>query len=150
MKLTLIFIALSSIYAFKFPSFSRIGSVNNVAFYRGKVLAAEKVALVAKGNRIEVDEGSSMLAVSSCSCEILSNERSDLTIFIVYAILKQFMKACQKLGLKVPTDCRKGDCGTCTVTVGENKIRACAGRVPSPPKLKSIREKSLMVTVDNA
>jgi len=59
------------------------------------------------------------------------------------------LKACIKLGLKVPTDCKKGDCGTCTVTVGGNKIRACTGKVPTAPKLKSVREKGLTVTVDN-
>eukprot|EP01041_Mallomonas_annulata_P001054 gene1054-2062_t len=87
---------------------------------RGDVtMMADKVALVANGKRVEVDSGSSMLA------------------------------ACMKLGLKVPLDCKKGDCGTCTVTVGGNKIRACVGKVPNPPKLKSIQEKGLTVTVDN-
>jgi len=49
----------------------------------------------------------------------------------------------------VPLDCRKGDCGTCTVTVGGMKVRACVGKVPPVPKLKSVREKGLIVTVDN-
>jgi len=59
------------------------------------------------------------------------------------------MMACQKLGLKVPTDCRKGQCGTCTVTVAGMKIRACIGKVPPAPKLKSLIEKGLAVQVDN-
>jgi succinate dehydrogenase/fumarate reductase-like Fe-S protein len=54
-----------------------------------------------------------------------------------------------KLGLKVPTDCKKGDCGTCTVTVAGQKIRACVGKVPPAPRLKSLKEKGLVVTVDN-
>mmetsp|Transcript_26151 Transcript_26151/g.26382 ORF Transcript_26151/g.26382 Transcript_26151/m.26382 type:complete len:116 (+) Transcript_26151:91-438(+) len=105
-------------------TFINIGVSFHVAFFRSKLVStthlfAEKVALTAKGKRVEVDAGSSMLA------------------------------ACKKLGLKVPLDCKKGDCGTCTVTVGGNKIRSCVGKVPSPPKLKSIREKGLPVSVDN-
>merc|ERR1719436_1963687 len=46
-----------------------------------------KTPLTANGKRIEVPAGSSMMA------------------------------ACKKLGLKVPTNCKKGDCGTCMVTV---------------------------------
>ena len=59
------------------------------------------------------------------------------------------MAACLKLGLKVPTDCRKGECGACTVTVAGQKIRACVGKVPPAPRLKSLVEKGLAVTVDN-
>jgi ferredoxin len=75
--------------------------------------------LVAGSKRVEAAPGSSMLA------------------------------ATKKLGLKVPLDCKKGDCGACTVTVGGKKIRACVGKVPEAPKLKSLREKGLVVTVDN-
>eukprot|EP01035_Chromulina_nebulosa_P020810 gene20810-26978_t len=57
--------------------------------------------------------------------------------------------ACTKLGLKVPTKCKKGECGTCTVTVAGNKIRACVGKVPPAPRLKSLIEKGLSVSVDN-
>jgi uncharacterized 2Fe-2S/4Fe-4S cluster protein (DUF4445 family) len=46
-----------------------------------------KTPLVAGGKRIEADPGSSL------------------------------MTACTKLGLRVPTKCKKGECGTCTVTV---------------------------------
>lgn len=35
------------------------------------------------------------------------------------------------------------------VTVGGVKIRACCGKVPPVPKLKSVQEKGLAVTVDN-
>ena len=82
-------------------------------------LAAGTTPLVAGGKRVEATPGTSML------------------------------EACKKLGLKVPLDCRKGDCGTCTVTVGGQKIRACVGKVPPAPKLKSLQEKGLAVSVDN-
>ena len=58
-------------------------------------------------------------------------------------------QACQKLGLKVPTKCKKGESGTCSVNVGGVKIRACVGKVPPAPRLKSLVEKGLAVTVDN-
>ena len=76
--------------------------------------------LVAGGKRFEAKLGSSMLA------------------------------ATKKLGLKVPLACKKGDCGTCTVTCGGKKVRACVGKVPDAPRLKSLQEKGLVVTVDNA
>ena len=76
--------------------------------------------LVAGGKRFEAKPGSSMLA------------------------------ATKKLGLKVPLACKKGDCGTCTVTCGGKKVRACIGKVPDAPKLKSLQEKGLAITVDNA
>jgi succinate dehydrogenase/fumarate reductase-like Fe-S protein len=59
------------------------------------------------------------------------------------------LAATKKLGLKVPLSCKKGDCGTCTVTVGGKKVRACVGKVPDAPKLKSLIEKGLPVSVDN-
>jgi hypothetical protein len=34
------------------------------------------------------------------------------------------------------------------VTVGGQKIKACVGKVPPAPKLKSLIEKGLSVTVD--
>ena len=57
--------------------------------------------------------------------------------------------AFSKLGMKVPTACKKGDCGTCTVSVGGKKIRACVGKVPPAPKLKSLLEKGLPCKVEN-
>mmetsp|Transcript_23257 Transcript_23257/g.69658 ORF Transcript_23257/g.69658 Transcript_23257/m.69658 type:complete len:103 (+) Transcript_23257:250-558(+) len=74
-----------------------------------------KTPLSANGRKIEVPAGSSMMA------------------------------ACKKLGLNVPTNCRKGDCGTCTVNVGGKAIKACVGKVPPAPKLKSVLEKGLPV-----
>lgn len=85
-----------------------------------KSTIAAKTPLVAGGKRFEAEEGSSMI------------------------------QACTKLGLKVPTKCKKGECGTCTVTCGGKKIRACIGKVPDAPRLKSLLEKGLVVTVDNA
>jgi len=79
-----------------------------------------KTPLVAKGKRFEADPGSSLIV------------------------------ACTKLGLKVPTKCKKGECGTCSTTVAGVKIRACIGKVPPAPRLKSLIEKGLAVTVDNA
>ena len=59
------------------------------------------------------------------------------------------LQACTKLGLRVPTKCKKGECGTCTVTVAGNKYKACIANVPPSPRLKSLIEKGLAVTVDN-
>jgi hypothetical protein len=47
-------------------------------------------------------------------------------------------------------DCLKGQCNICMVTVGGVKIRACCGKVPTAPKLKSVLEKGLAISVDNA
>ena len=60
-----------------------------------------------------------------------------------------YRQACQQLGLRVPTKCKKGECGTCTVTVAGNKMRACVAKVPPAPRLKSLIEKGLSVSVDN-
>jgi len=79
-----------------------------------------KTPLVANGKRIDVAEGSSLSA------------------------------ACSKLGLKVPYKCKKGECNTCAVNVGGKTFRACVGKVPPAPKLKSIQEKGLVVKVINA
>ena len=70
------------------------------------VLFDGKTPLVANGKRIEADPGSSLIA------------------------------ACTKLGLKVPTKCKKGECGTCTVTVAGSKYRSCIAKVP--PGIKSL------------
>ena len=55
------------------------------------------------------------------------------------------MGACKKLGINVKTNCKKGDCGTCTVNVGGKSMRACISKVPPAPKLKSVQEKGLPV-----
>lgn len=79
-----------------------------------------KTPLVANGKRIDAAEGSSLSA------------------------------ACSKLGLKVPYKCKKGECNTCAVNVGGKTFRACVGKVPPAPRLKSIQEKGLVVKVINA
>ncbi|KAL9181766.1 hypothetical protein ACHAXT_012109 [Thalassiosira profunda] len=53
--------------------------------------------------------------------------------------------ACAKLGVKPKYSCKKGDCGSCTVSVGGSRIKACVGKVPPMPKLKSLQEKGLLV-----
>ncbi|KAL3791347.1 hypothetical protein ACHAWO_004971 [Cyclotella atomus] len=53
--------------------------------------------------------------------------------------------ACAKLGVKPKYSCNKGDCGSCTVSVGGSRIKACVGKVPPQPKLKSLQEKGLEV-----
>jgi ferredoxin len=55
------------------------------------------------------------------------------------------MAATKRLGMKVKTNCKKGDCGTCTVNVGGKSVRACVGKVPPAPKLKSLLEKGIPV-----
>ena len=82
---------------------------------RSTVIAHNNVPLTYNGKRVEVPAGSSMMA------------------------------ACTKLGMKIPTNCKKGDCGTCTVNVGGKGVRACIGKVPPAPKLKSVLEKGLAV-----
>jgi len=39
----------------------------------------------------------------------------------------------------------RGDCGSCTVSVGGSRIKACVGKVPPMPRLKSLQEKGLEV-----
>ena len=78
-----------------------------------------KTPLVANGKRFEATEGSSLSA------------------------------ACSKLGLKVPYKCKKGDCNTCAVNIGGKTFKACVGKVPPAPRLKSIQEKGLVVKVIN-
>jgi len=53
--------------------------------------------------------------------------------------------ACSKAGFKPKYSCKKGDCGSCTVTVGGARVKCCIGKVPPAPKLKSIAEKGLNV-----
>lgn len=54
-------------------------------------------------------------------------------------------QACVKLGLKPTYSCKKGDCATCTVTVGSYCLKACVDKVPPMPKLKSLQENGLIV-----
>lgn len=51
--------------------------------------------------------------------------------------------AVSKLGYKPKYSCKKGDCGSCTVSVGGTRIKACVGKVPPAPRLKSLQEKGL-------
>ena len=37
--------------------------------------------------------------------------------------------ACSKLGIKPKYSCKKGDCGSCTVSVGGSRVKACVGKV---------------------
>lgn len=83
----------------------------------GKKDAGNGVKLVANGKSVTVPAGSSLMA------------------------------ATKKLGLKVPTNCKKGDCATCMVNVGGKNIKACQGKVPPAPNLASVREKGLQVKV---
>mmetsp|Transcript_19801 Transcript_19801/g.41247 ORF Transcript_19801/g.41247 Transcript_19801/m.41247 type:complete len:115 (+) Transcript_19801:176-520(+) len=53
--------------------------------------------------------------------------------------------ACAKLGVKPKYSCKKGDCGSCTVSVGGSRIKACVGKVPPMPRLKSLQEKGLEI-----
>ena len=39
----------------------------------------------------------------------------------------------------------RGDCGSCTISVAGNRVKACVGKVPPEPKLKSLQEKGLPV-----
>eukprot|EP00518_Triparma_eleuthera_P002701 CAMPEP_0182457522 /NCGR_PEP_ID=MMETSP1319-20130603/3081_1 /TAXON_ID=172717 /ORGANISM="Bolidomonas pacifica, Strain RCC208" /LENGTH=109 /DNA_ID=CAMNT_0024656013 /DNA_START=386 /DNA_END=715 /DNA_ORIENTATION=- len=54
-------------------------------------------------------------------------------------------QACSKLGIKPKYSCKKGDCGSCAVSVGGKRIKACVGKVPEAPRLKSLQEKGLEV-----
>jgi len=49
------------------------------------------------------------------------------------------------LGVKPKYSCRKGECNSCTVSVGGQRIKACIGKVPPEPTLKSLKEKGLAV-----
>uniref|UniRef100_A0A7S3PX20 2Fe-2S ferredoxin-type domain-containing protein n=1 Tax=Chaetoceros debilis TaxID=122233 RepID=A0A7S3PX20_9STRA len=53
--------------------------------------------------------------------------------------------ACAKLGVKPKYSCKKGDCGSCTVSVGGSRMKACVGKVPPEPRLKSLQEKGLEI-----
>ena len=53
--------------------------------------------------------------------------------------------ACAKLGIKPKYSCKKGDCGSCTISIGGSRIKPCVGKVPPQPRLKSLQEKGLPV-----
>jgi ferredoxin len=56
------------------------------------------------------------------------------------------LKACNNLGMKVPTNCKKGDCATCVVNIAGGREKACIGKVPPAPKLKVLLKKGLVVS----
>ena len=39
----------------------------------------------------------------------------------------------------------RGDCGSCTLSVGGSKMKPCVAKVPPEPKLKSLLEKGLEI-----
>ena len=91
------------------------GAIKQVARSPSTTLRMNKTPLTYNGKRVEVAPGSSLMA------------------------------ATKKLGMKVKTSCKKGDCGTCTINVGGKSMRACVGKVPPAPKLKSLIEKGIPV-----
>ena len=53
--------------------------------------------------------------------------------------------AVASLGVKPKYSCRKGDCASCQLTVGGQRLRPCVAKVPPEPKLKSLQEKGLEI-----
>jgi ferredoxin len=49
------------------------------------------------------------------------------------------------LGVKPKYSCQKGDCASCQLTVGGQRMRPCVAKVPPEPKLKSLQEKGLEI-----
>ena len=39
----------------------------------------------------------------------------------------------------------RGDCATCQISLGGRMARACIGKVPPEPKLKSLQEKGIEI-----
>ena len=54
-------------------------------------------------------------------------------------------KAVGSLGVKPRYSCKKGDCNSCALSVGGQRIKACVGKVPPEPRLKSLQEKGLEI-----
>lgn len=54
-------------------------------------------------------------------------------------------KALPQIGIKPRYSCKKGDCATCQVFIAGRATRACIGKVPPEPTLKSLQEKGLEV-----
>ncbi|KAG7338500.1 hypothetical protein IV203_009121 [Nitzschia inconspicua] len=53
--------------------------------------------------------------------------------------------AVESLGVKPKYSCRKGDCASCQLTVGGQRMRPCVAKVPPEPRLKSLQEKGLEI-----
>mmetsp|Transcript_49837 Transcript_49837/g.53782 ORF Transcript_49837/g.53782 Transcript_49837/m.53782 type:complete len:115 (+) Transcript_49837:155-499(+) len=54
-------------------------------------------------------------------------------------------KAVANLGVKPRYSCKKGDCNSCSLSVGGQRIKPCVGKVPPEPRLKSLQEKGLEI-----
>jgi len=54
-------------------------------------------------------------------------------------------KACSALGVKPKFSCKKGDCGSCAISIGGVRAKVCVGKVPAEPRLKSLIEKGLEI-----
>eukprot|EP00531_Pseudo-nitzschia_arenysensis_P003304 CAMPEP_0116142950 /NCGR_PEP_ID=MMETSP0329-20121206/15184_1 /TAXON_ID=697910 /ORGANISM="Pseudo-nitzschia arenysensis, Strain B593" /LENGTH=118 /DNA_ID=CAMNT_0003638225 /DNA_START=68 /DNA_END=424 /DNA_ORIENTATION=+ len=55
-------------------------------------------------------------------------------------------KALPAIGIRPRYSCKKGDCATCQVFIAGRATRACTGKVPPEPTLKSLKEKGLEVS----
>jgi aerobic-type carbon monoxide dehydrogenase small subunit (CoxS/CutS family) len=44
------------------------------------------------------------------------------------------------------THSNRGDCGSCTINIAGNRVKACVGKVPPEPRLKSLQEKGLAIS----
>mmetsp|Transcript_7134 Transcript_7134/g.10404 ORF Transcript_7134/g.10404 Transcript_7134/m.10404 type:complete len:110 (-) Transcript_7134:156-485(-) len=81
----------------------------------------------------------------------LSNTKLEMTVLTANGKKKNFKagsplkNAAAALGVKPKYSCRKGECASCTLSVGGQRIKACVGKVPPEPKLKSLQEKGLEV-----
>jgi ferredoxin len=53
--------------------------------------------------------------------------------------------AVESLGVKPKYSCKKGDCASCQLTVGGQRMRPCVAKVPPEPRLKSLQEKGLEI-----
>jgi len=111
----------------------------------GKMLTSSSLhmtLLTAGGKKVEVPAGSSLKAACaklgvkpkySCQKWVTSSLFPYYSFVAMIADFSLFLHFC------------RGDCGSCTVSVGGSRIKACVGKVPPQPKLKSLQEKGLEV-----
>ncbi|CAB9506011.1 expressed unknown protein [Seminavis robusta] len=97
--------------------------------------------------------GNANAFVSRCPSVVKGDSALKMTI-LTYGNKKKDFKpgtplktALPQLGVKPVYSCRKGDCATCQVLIGGQFTRACIGKVPAEPKLKSLQENGLPVSV---
>merc|ERR1711935_695781 len=89
------------------------------------------------------------MSVSSSSC--LRSSALGMTVLTHNGKKKNFKagspmkKAASGLGIKPRYSCKKGDCNSCALSVGGTRVKACVGKVPPEPRLKSLQEKGLEV-----